>query len=134
VKPCKFTLAIALVAFAFLPAAAQSRMQVNVPFAFTVNGMTLPAGHYFVHETFGTDNSTWTIDGDRNFAKIITHSVESPVKDHAPSLIFLKVGESYLLTQIWNESHYGRELQLPETKSRVVAEKKSQQYIEIAAK
>ncbi len=133
-KLCKFTLALALVAAACLPAVAQSRMSINIPFEFTVNGKTLPAGHYNVHETLANDNATWTIDGEHTFARIMTHSVESPMKPHIPSMIFVRAGDRYFLAQIWNEAHWGRELQLPNMKGIVVAEGDADRYVEIAAK
>ncbi len=133
-KLCKFTLALALVAAACLPAVAQSRMSLNIPFDFTVNGKTLHAGHYYVEETLRNDNSLWTIDGEHDFAKIITNAVQSPMIAHAPSLIFVRAGDRYFLMQIWNDAHWGRELQLPNMKGLVVAEGNADRYVEIAAK
>ncbi len=133
-KLCKFTLALALVAATCLPAVAQSRMSLSIPFDFTVDGKTLPAGHYYVHETLGDDNSVWTINGEHNFAMIITNAVESPVKAHALSLVFVRAGDRYCLVQIWNDAHSGHELQLSNMKGLVVAEGNTDRYVEIAAK
>lgn len=133
-KLCKFTLALALVAAACLPAVAQSQMSLNIPFDFTVNGKTLPAGHYYVHETSGNGNSAWTIYGEHISAMTITDAVQSPVRAHPHSLVFVKAGDRYFLVQIWNDSHWGRELRLPDMKPLVVAQENHNQYVEIAAK
>lgn len=133
-KLCKFTLALALVAAACLPAAAQSRMSLDIPFDFTVSGKTLPAGHYDVWETSQNSSNGWSIRGEHGVAMIITNSVESPVRQHPLSLVFLRVGDQHFLTQIWNATHSGHELRLPNMKSLIVAEADTKQYVEIAAK
>ncbi len=132
-KLCKFTLALVLVAAAGLPAVAQSQMSLNIPFEFTVNGKTLPAGHYSVWATFRNNNGAWTINGDKGVASVITHSVQSPFKPHNHSLVFVRAGDHYFLAQIWNDAYWGGELKLPDMKPLIVAEK-DHEYVEIAAK
>jgi hypothetical protein len=132
----RFTLAFALLAAACLPAVAQSRMSLNIPFAFTVNSKTLPAGHYDVWRTSTISGENWAIAGEHSDTILVnTYSVQSPGHEHAFSVVFLRAGDQFLLNQIWNGTHAGHELQVPQAmKPLVIAEGNGKQYVEIAGK
>lgn len=131
-KFLKFSLFIALLVAACLPAAAQTeQLRLNIPFDFIVKGKTLPAGHYIVKRQGNIDDNVWAIESDQTTALFLTNPVESPKVAHNPSVIFLKVGDQYSLLQIWGGQHFGRELQQSNVKQTVVAQ--NSQYVEIGA-
>jgi hypothetical protein len=131
-KCLKFSLFIALVVAACLPAAAQAQqLRLNIPFDFSVKGKTLPAGHYIARRLGNIDDSVWTIESDRASAMFLTNPVESPRVSHNLSLIFLKSGDQYSLLQIWDGEHFGRELLRSNVKQTMVAD--SGNYVEVGA-
>jgi len=131
-KFLKFSLWMALLVAACLPAAAQTgQLRLNIPFDFIVKGKTLPAGHYVVKRLGTIDDSVWTLEGDQASAMFLTNPVESPKVSHNPSLIFLKAGDQYSLQQIWDGQHFGRELPRSNVKQTMVAENGT--YVEVGA-
>lgn len=131
-KFLKFSLFIALLAAACLPAAAQTeQLRLNIPFDFIVKGQTLPAGQYIAKRMGNIDDSVWTIQSAQGSAMFLTNPVESPNVAHNPSLIFLQTGTQYSLVQIWGGPHFGRELTPSNVKQTVVAQ--GAKYVEIGA-
>jgi hypothetical protein len=131
-KFLKFSLFIALLVAACLPAAAQTQqLRLNIPFDFIVKGKTLPAGHYIAKRLGTIDESVWTLESDQAAAMFLTNPVESPRVSHNPSLIFLKAGDQYSLLQIWDGQHFGREVLRTNVKQTMVAD--AGQYVEIGA-
>ena len=131
-KFLKFSLFIALLAAACLPAAAQTQqLRLNIPFDFIVKGKTLPAGQYIAKRMGNIDDSVWTIENAQGSAMFLTNPVESPAVAHNPSLIFLKTGDQYSLLQIWGGQHFGRQLMLSNVKQTVVAQ--GGQLVEVGA-
>jgi hypothetical protein len=109
-KFLKFSLFIALLVAACLPAAAQTQqLRLNIPFDFIVKGKTLPAGHYVAKRLGTIDDS-------------VSHNL---------SLIFLKSGDQYSLLQIWDGQHFGRELLRSNVKQTMVADNGT--YVEVGA-
>jgi hypothetical protein len=82
------------------PAAAQSRAKADIPFNFTVGDKSLNAGEYTVEALSpvmvalrdGAGKRQVIINGIR---------VESVENNGRARLLFLKVGDRYLLTQFW---------------------------------
>ena len=131
-KFLKFSLFLALLVAACLPAAAQTQqMRLNIPFDFIVKGKTLPAGHYIAKRLGTIDESVWTLESDQAAAMFLTNPVESPKVSHNPSLIFLKAGDQYSLLQIWDGQHFGREVLRTNVKQTMVAD--AGQYVEVGA-
>ena len=131
-KFLKFSLWMALLVAACLPAAAQTgQLRLNIPFDFIVKGKTLPAGHYVVKRLGTIDDSVWTLESDQASAMFLTNPVESPKVSHNPSLIFLKAGDQYSLQQIWDGQHFGRELPRSNVKQTMVADNGT--YVEVGA-
>jgi hypothetical protein len=131
-KFLKFSLFIALLAAACLPAAAQTQqLRLNIPFDFIVKGQTLPAGQYIAKRMGSIDDSVWTIQSAQGSAMFLTNPVESPNVAHNPSLIFLQTGTQYSLVQVWDGAHFGRELMRSNVKQTVVAQ--GAKYVEIGA-
>jgi hypothetical protein len=128
-KFCKFGLFSALL-MVCLPAVAQTskKMLVNIPFNFIAEGKSLPAGHYCVENP---SHALLSISNDQVGAFMRTDPVESPRKEHRPSLVFLQTGGEYSLIEIWSEGHLGRHVPRSKTKQTLVAE--GAKYVEIGA-
>lgn len=104
-------LALALLA-ANQPLRAQERLVANIPFAFTVGKITLPAGEYQVQKwrsdsmmllIQGTDQSATTFAG--------SNAVASDNLQPQSKLVFHRYGHRYFLYQIWRAGESrGREL------------------------
>jgi hypothetical protein len=131
-KFCKVSLFLALFAVACLPAVAQTRMSLDIPFNFVVAGKSLPAGHYLVLPAFKSDNTAWSICSDHNdCATVLTQTAASPA-EHRRTMVFLMTSQGYALIQFWPEGDLGRNLTMPKVKQTLVAER--DRYLEIAAK
>lgn len=79
-------------------------LKCRVPFAFTINGKTLPAGAYDV----SISQSVLAVRGQNGGAFVVTNRVES-LTDHSAKLVFHRYGDTYLLHQAWSGGS-GREL------------------------
>lgn len=130
-KFCKFSLFIALFAAVCLPAVAQSRLEVNVPFNFIAAGKTLPPGQYKVSVT-GWQRHAWFISNKQSTVMVMSSPSRSDAKTHGPSLIFLQSGGTYSLAEIWDGTHVGQEIMRPSVKQTLVAQ--GGKYVEIASK
>ena len=84
-------------------------IDVNVPFAFHVQGVTLPAGHY----ELDTDTSSGVVmlRGERgNNAGVVVMTERASGVDPAgnkPSLTFSRYEDGYQLKGIWDSAHDG---------------------------
>jgi len=81
----------------------QSTLKAKIDFPFTVEGKVLPAGQYdFVLE--GMSAVFRVTDGDKNsvLAPFITRlAAEMHATPQDAHLVFDKVGDTYLLSEIW---------------------------------
>jgi hypothetical protein len=95
-----------------LPAVAQSRLQFDIPFSFSVEGKVLPAGRYEVRQVFTYDQSVWrlSLSGHDSSAILVTNGTESPQKAHEVSMVFYSTEAGYSLAQFWPEEHSRRDL------------------------
>lgn len=76
-------------------------MKVNIPFAFSVNGQSLPAGQYFIN----------SVTPERALRVATTDGKHSMVVNALPSyslepsensrLVFHRYGDQYFLTEVW---------------------------------
>jgi hypothetical protein len=93
------TLAVALtVGVSF--AQAQSRVNADVPFAFTLQDKAMPAGNYQIIARSGQVLEVRSLDSQHGQLLIKQLSLQSS-KDQSPKLVFHKYGDQYFLTQIW---------------------------------
>ena len=85
-------------------------LEANVPFAFVVNGQTMPAGKYTV-ERDATSYSVVLIRGEhKNHAVVLADTRPNAASDPAgarPALTFKRDGDHYRLTGIWQSQHDG---------------------------
>ncbi|MCM3879274.1 MAG: hypothetical protein ND807_04110 [Vicinamibacterales bacterium] len=96
--------------------ARADELDVKVPFAFVVNGRTLPAGQYRF-ESDATDPSVILIHGDKG-VKAAIFVVTQPATGHDPAgdtpvLTFTHHETEYRLTDIWESGTEGREIARP---------------------
>ena len=90
---------------------AQTSMNANIPFAFSVGDKQLSAGAYEVRDV-GRATMIATRDGEGKVLGIYQYAGPS---NGETKLVFDKVGDRYFLRQIWTSVH-GQGLQLPESK------------------
>lgn len=124
---------LALLVAVCLPAVAQTRMRLDIPFNFTVAGKSLPAGHYMVKPVFISDSAAWSICNDqRACANVITREETSPLTAHRRTMVFMRTGEGYALVQFWPTESWGQNLTVPRVEHTLMAN--HDRYAEILAK
>jgi hypothetical protein len=81
----------------------QPLFRVDVPFAFVVGGVHLPAGHYHVYHP--GDPYVIVIEKDDGRARAMAYVHPSTTEASASStkLVFNKYGDQYFLSQVWTE-------------------------------
>src|SRR5262245_55975551 len=79
------------------------KFKVNVPFAFVLNGQTLPAGEYFVERTDPARPNILTVKRvDGTIVRVVlTQRVEKENPSRASSLIFIRSKGKHYLFQVW---------------------------------
>jgi hypothetical protein len=96
-----FTLA-AMLAIPAAYAQDSHRVIADVPFAFTVNNQTLPAGEYEISD--GTAYGTVVIQSEDREHTVITIANSVQAKDEAlpGKLIFQRYGDNYFLREVFS--------------------------------
>lgn len=94
------------------PGRAQEPVLANIPFAFTVGNMTLPAGEYRVEKVRDGSPALLIQRTDRGASIIVvTSAVEVNRPQAQTKLIFHRYGKQCFLSQVWTEGNArGREL------------------------
>jgi hypothetical protein len=92
-----FVAAVSGVAFA----AEGNRQQADIPFAFVVNGQTLPAGVYSIERPRDMESSVVMIQGEgRNHASVYALVTPAPTTKGEDALVFAKTGTQMRLAQV----------------------------------
>jgi len=94
--------ALALIC-ATAPCWAQSDMVIagKIPFEFTVNNLTLPAGEYAIGEAMQGLQAVRSTEGD--FRTAFALAYPTAVNDAGlAQLVFRKYGDKYFLAAVWN--------------------------------
>ena len=104
--------AVLLCAAGTARASAETVMKAKVPFAFEVNGHTMPAGTYLIQRDDMTSPSVLIIKGaDRgNHATTMVNTLPDDGRDPAgtqPALAFKRHEREYRLTSVWPSSGEG---------------------------
>jgi len=83
---------------------AQSRTTANVPFAFSMNQGSMPAGGYEISSVRDNVIAVHNLDTKEVRLLIASMHVESSQASGAPhaKLVFHKYGDQYFLAQIWD--------------------------------
>ncbi len=86
---------------------AQSRVNANVPFAFSLQDKAMPAGNYEIIAQSGQALEVRNLETNHRQLLLRQIAVQAS-KEQSPKLVFHKYGDQYFLTQIWyGDSHYG---------------------------
>jgi hypothetical protein len=90
---------------AFVSVSAQSRgkIEINVPFNFSLGSQTLPAGAYSIRQLSQTSMLIESADGQTRAIAQATGSVQMDANDKAPQekAVFHQYGNQYFLAQVW---------------------------------
>jgi hypothetical protein len=97
---------VTVLAVLSVPAEA-AEIRCRIPFSFTINGKTLPAGTYRVSSE--AVQGALLVRGFGQGAVVLTNSIASR-KDTEAKLVFHKYGDQYILRQAWMGGGSGREL------------------------
>lgn len=93
---------LALALLAAQAGQAQEPVLANIPFAFTVGNMTLPAGEYRVEKLRDSSPALLIQRTDRGASMIvITSAVEVNAPQTQTKLIFKRYGKQCFLSQVW---------------------------------
>ncbi len=88
---------------------AQSRVQANVPFAFSLQDQAMPAGNYEIIALDGQVLEVWNMDARRGHFVLKQMYVKAS-EPASPRMVFHKYGDRYFLSQIWRgDDDYGIE-------------------------
>lgn len=88
----------------------------NVPFSFSIDKSTLPAGEYQIRAVDGSGGHVLAIQNrEANMGRMfLTNYVSrpaSPASSQTAKLVFKRYGDEYFLSQIWTvDNDTGREL------------------------
>ena len=109
---CRITGMLALTFLAAHAVRAQEPVLANIPFAFTVGNMTLPAGEYRVEKVRDSSPALLIQRTDRSASVIV---IASAIQANAPQaqtkLVFHRYGNECYLSQVWTAGNArGREL------------------------
>jgi len=118
------TMLLAIVALAFVTAVASnaqsansaakasiSRLVVDIPFEFSVDYKTMPAGEYTV-QTLATASDALmiqSIDGTTSALRP-SEAAERSQKPATARLVFRRYGQRYFLAEVWSGDKTGRQL------------------------
>lgn len=103
---------LALALLAAQAGRAQEPVLANIPFAFTVGDMTLPAGEYRVEKIRDSAPALLIQRTDGGASVIVvTYAVEANAPQAQTKLIFYRHGKQCFLSQVWTAGNArGREL------------------------
>jgi hypothetical protein len=93
--------------------AAPLLVRADIPFAFTVEGKTLPAGQYTIERVWSTNPDLLVIRGLNNHSQaiVISETVQKLQASNDTELVFDKIGSHYFLKDIWTVGeNLGREI------------------------
>ena len=108
----RITAILALALLATSVVQAQESVLANIPFAFTVGNMTLPAGEYRVGKVRDSSPALLIQRTDRSASTmVIASAVEANAPQAQTKLVFHRYGNQCYLSQVWTAGNArGREL------------------------
>jgi hypothetical protein len=120
---------LAVLASAVVHAQSGKQLNVNVPFDFSVQGTTFPAGHYLIGQGTQTSEDFLTLrrtDGPET-AVFLTSGIHDRRIQQESRLVFRRYGSQYFLSAVWNSgSSSGRGL-TPTRRERQLAKENEKQ-------
>ena len=94
------TMTMGLVVLSASAQLGKEQMQIQIPFAFHVNNMTLTPGLYSV-EAVSTDLTRFTNIAEKKSVLAITPLRDGSSQTYVPKLIFNRYGSDYYLSKMW---------------------------------
>src|SRR5262245_53720970 len=132
-----FLIAAALALLGTMAASAQTvDVKASVPFSFTVNRATLPAGEYSL-KSMDEQGTTLAIRdlNSKTANLVLSNPCRSSKSASQTKLLFHRYGNHYFLSQNWIEgSNAGRELAPSAREKEVARDFSMQQVVLVAAK
>ena len=82
---------------------AQSKVEANIPFDFTVKGQTLPAGKYQLARELSTPDmiEISNVKGGRSVLVVTYKALSTEPGAVAPKIVFDQFGSRYFLSELW---------------------------------
>ncbi len=105
--------------FAINLAAQNSKVKVTVPFDFSVDSNSFPAGDYTV--SFLSDHLILIGGAGQTSKFALATSVSSASREGRASLVFHRYGSEYYLWRVWTGNIIGRELPVSKSESELIA-------------
>jgi hypothetical protein len=99
--------ALAALCVGSTPASAQGVLRVDVPFAFVVGGRTMPAGSYQVTPQGQMELELRGSSGAPAVLTLVTRVAARPNASIPNELVFDKVGNQNILSEVWYEGEDG---------------------------
>lgn len=100
-------------------AAQNSKVNVTVPFDFSVDANSFPAGDYTV--SFLSDHVILIGGAGQPRKFVLATSVSSPSREGSASLVFHRYGSAYYLWRVWAGDTVGRELPVSKSERELIA-------------
>jgi hypothetical protein len=91
-------------------AQAPSKVEVNIPFAFSAGKTTLQPGVYTIKRLSGDNVTLRSADGKSNLILNAPVTNNSSDPNAVERLVFERYGEDYALAQIWLTADTGRQV------------------------
>ena len=91
-------------------AQAPSKVEVDIPFAFSAGNKTLQPGAYSIKRLSGNYLTLRSTDGKSTVVLNAPLNLTSVKTDAVERLVFKKFGEQYFLSEIWLTTDTGRQL------------------------
>jgi len=111
-----------MLAIASVNAQTPSRIEVNIPFDFSVEKATLKAGSYSIKRTSATALSIRSADGKTTVLVNAPLTIGSRDSKAGERLVFNQYGNQYFLSQIWMTVDTGRQLFTQSSEKKVARE------------
>ena len=108
---------------------------MNIPFNFTVQGKTLPAGEYTIEPNRRDYDKVWLVRSKDGGTSVLfaTSRVQARETQEKTKLIFHRYGDQYFLSQIWTPGgNSGRELRMPRQERELAKNTIARQTIVVA--
>lgn len=117
--------------------AQTTRMNVNVPFDFTVRGVTLPAGEYEVKADGPWGGPVLSIHNVHSNAGSLFTSIscrsQKPAVDS--KLVFRHYGQRYFLAEVWSANNFtGRQVKIDPRQKELARNQPKEEVTLIASK
>jgi hypothetical protein len=99
-----------MLAIASVNAQTPSRVEVNIPFDFSVGKATLKAGTYSIKRTSGSALAIRSADGKTSALVEAPLTIGSRGSKAGERLVFNQYGDQYFLSQVWLTVDTGRQV------------------------